>query len=421
MITTPAFAKPVLNIEHWTTANGARILFVATHQLPMIDIEVAFNAGSARDAEYPGVAQFTNAMLEEGTKTLSADQIAANFATVGAQFDATAGRDMAVLHLRTLSDPKLLQPALVNFAAVITEPTFPEAGFKRVQKQILSAFAAEKQHPSSVAKNAFFKALYKGQPYEHPVLGTPKSVKSLTSAALQQFYRKYYVAKNANISIVGDLSLAQAKKIAEKLVGKLASGEAAAPLAAIPAVTKKQSKQIKFPAEQANIIIGQVGVARDNPDLFPLFVGNYILGESPLTSELFQEVRNKRGYAYSVSSVFLPLQTQGPFVIVLQTRTDAANKAIAVAKKTLVTFVEQGPSAQQLAAAKQSLLGHFPLGIANNAQILEQLNLIGFYKLPLDYLDTYRDKVSAVTLPQLKAAWQHYIQPDKMITVIVGK
>ncbi len=420
IISLPVFAQPVLDIQHWTTANGAQVLFVETHELPMLAIQIAFNAGSARDGEQYGIAQFTNAMLEEGTETLTADQIADAFDDVGAKFSASVSKDMAIVCLHSLTQKKLLSSALNTFADVLTQPTFPEQAFHRVQKQILSAIVEQQQQPLVIANDAFWQELYGSLPYGHSVLGTSQSIQALTPKDLQTFYQNYYVAKNAVVTLVGNVTLKEAKLIIDHVISKLPSGVKAATLPAISISNSAKTKHIDFPSAQTNILIGQIGIARDDQDYFSLSVGNFILGQSPLTSELFQEVRNKRGLAYSIGSAFASLQTQGPFCIVLQTRTEEAKQAIKVTRKTLARFIKRGPTKKQLDAAKQSIIGRFPLQLASNDGILSVLTVIGFYHLPLDYLDTYRSKISAVTLEQIRDAFKHHIRLKKMITVTVG-
>ncbi len=417
----PVFAKPVLNIQHWTTTNGAKVLFVASNNLPILDVAVTFTAGSAQDSKQFGIAQFTNAMLNEGTTTLSADQIAKNFDKVGAIFAANVGRDMASVQLRTLSNPKMLQPALQTFIDVLSRPVFSQTSFKRLQQQILSAIKQNQQDPTSVAADAFYQTLYGELPYAHPTLGTTASIKKLTPKDLQNFYHKYYVAKNAVITIVGDISLTQAKLIANQVIKNIPQGKAINDITTSPVIEKAKTKHINFPAQQTTALIGQTGIAQNDPVFFPLMVGNFILGGSPLTSELFKEVRDKRGLAYSVGSSFTPLQNPGPFIIFLQTRNDKSQQAIQVAQQTLHHFVNKGPTKEQLEAAKLSIVGRFPLQIANNSQILALLTTIGFYNLSLDYVDTYRAKVKAVTREQVKVAFKQLIKPQKLLIVTVGK
>jgi zinc protease len=419
-ICLPLFAKPVLNIQTWHTANGAKVLFVATKTLPMLDIKVAFHAGSSEDGKRFGVAQFTNAMLSEGTKTLTADQIATNFDKVGAQFGTNVGRDMANVSLRSLTKAKYLTPALKTFAAVLMEPAFKAKAFKRVQQQTLSTIKQQQQDPTSIASNNFYATIYGTSPYGHPVVGSAQTVQALQQKDLQNFYAKYYVARNAVISIVGDVSLKQAQAIATQITKNLPEGKAAKSISIEPS-PQTAIKHIDFPAAQTTALIGQIGINWQDPDLFPLLVGNFILGQSPLTSKLFQEVRNKRGLAYSVSSGFTMLQNNGPFVIFLQTRTEQAKHAIQVSKDTLQNFIDKGPTTKELAAAKKSIVGRFPLKFASNSQISAILTTIGFYNLPDNYLDTYRNKISAVTTKQIQTAFTQQLNLQKMTVVTVGQ
>lgn len=418
----PVFAnsKPVLPIQHWQTKNGAQVYFVESKQLPMVDIEIVFNAGSARDGSQLGIAQLTNSMLNEGTKTLDADQIARRFDQVGAQYGASIDRDKATVKLRSLIEPKFLVPALETFADILSNTSFPQNALQRVQKQTLIALQQEKQSPSTIARNDFDKNLYFNQPYGHSVLGTQAVVESLKAQDLQKFYRQYYVAKNATIAIVGDVDRQKAEAIAEQITKGLPTGSAASLLPQPLALTKSDEQKINYPSQQTTVLIGQIGIAKKDPDFFPLSVGNHILGGGVLTSRLFEEVRNKRGLSYGVSSQFSTAQIPGPFAIILQTRNDQVKNAVEATRQTLQDFLNNGPTEKELKQAKQNIIGSFPLAIADNASILGNLVNIGFYQLPLDYLDTYRDNVNAVTLDQIRTAFKKHIQPDKMVTVMVG-
>lgn len=163
-----------------------------------------------------------------------------------------------------------------------------------------------------------------------------------------------------------------------------------------------------------------MGVARNDPDFFPLFVGNYVLGGGGFDSRLMREVRDKRGYAYSAYSYFMPMMEAGPFQLGLQTKLAQTDDALKVARTTLRQFIADGPSEAELKQAKDNLTGGFPLRIDSNKKILEYLSLIGFYKLPLDYLDTWVDKVNAVDVATVKQAFARHIDPDRLVTVIVG-
>lgn len=422
LIISPIYAQksdPIIPIQHWQTSNGAQVYFVPTPEVPMLEVNVVFPAGSARDGDKSGLAQLTNAMLNQGTIHLNADQIAEQFDSVGAQFGATTIRDMSIINLQSLTDKKYLDPALKTFSQILSEANFPKAAFLRTQQQTLSAISAQQQTPDAVAKNTFFAKLYANQPYATPVLGLTDTVAKLTPEDLQKFYKQYYIANNAIITLVGAINRQQAEGIANELVQNLPKGNTATNLPLVQ-TNAETLQHIAFPSAQTTIMTGQIGITYQNPDYFPLFVGNYILGASPLTSRLFSEVREKRGLAYSVVSVFVPLQAQGPFVVVLQSRNTEAKQALQLVQQNIQKFVQDGPSPSEVAATKKKIINSFPLTLAGNDAISQNLIMIGFYHLPLDFLDTYRNKINAVTPEQIKTAFQKHILPNRMVTVMVG-
>ncbi|MCF6322982.1 MAG: insulinase family protein [Gammaproteobacteria bacterium] len=413
-----AHATPT--IQHWTTDNGARIYFVAAPGLPMVDIQFTFDAGSARDHDKKGVAHLTNSLLDEGAGELNADQIAEQFDSLGAEFGTGSYRDMALMKLRSLTDPALLTPALELFALTLSDPSFPAESFERNKKQTLIAIQSQLQSPQSIIDKAFFKALYGDHPYSAPSLGFKESVSVLTRDDMVQYYQQYYVAKNAVVAIVGDLDRAAVEAIATQLTKGLAAGKASPRVVPPAAIEKGAMITIDHPSTQTHISIGHPGMTRDDPDHFALYVGNHILGGSGLTSRISDEIRNKRGLAYSAYSFFSPMRAAGPFLMGLQTRNDQASDAIKVMFATLQEFIDNGPTTEELEAAKRNITGGFPLRIASNSKILGYLGNIGFYRLPLDHLDTYNDHINAVTIEQIKDAFKRRVHPDKMFTITVG-
>jgi len=309
-----------ITINQWQTANGAQVYFVASPQLSMVDIQVVFRAGSSRDEKLPGLAMMTNSLIGEGAVGLTADQIAEQFDSVGAEFSENITRDMASVGLRTLSDKQYFNTAFETFMQVISTADFPQKAFLRVQQQTLSTIKYQEQRPGMLAAKAFFKTLYGDTPYGHPKLGNQLSVKKMTRDELMEFYKRYYVASNAIIAIVGNVNKAEATNIAARISSKLPTGEAAKKLPFYRIDSTEKVDHIDFPSEQTHIYIGQLGIRRQNPDYFPLIIGNYVLGGGPLTSRLFQQIREKRGLAYDVMSMFVPMSKPGPFLIMLQTR-----------------------------------------------------------------------------------------------------
>lgn len=416
-----ASENTVLNIQHWKTTKGTRVYFVKAPQVPILDIQLVFAAGAARDGKKEGIAALTNALLNQGTETLSADDIATQFDAIGAKYNAVVARDMAVVSLRTLSESQFLKPALTTFQRVLVTPSFPENAFDREKKSQLIALAQQQEQPRTLASLAFYKTIYSSHPYGHPVLGSIGSVKKLQREDVLSFYQRYYVAKNAIIAIVGAVTTEQAKKIAENITKGLSSGRSAKTLPAPKNLKKKIQKHIQYPATRTNIRLGQIGITYSESDYFPLIVGNYTLGGGMLVSRLENEVREKRGLSYSVYSMFFPMAVKGPFLISLGTRGNQTQRALRITQQTLQKFIKEGPTPEEVDAAKKNITGGFPLRLESNRAIMNMLLRIGFYKLPLNYLDTYIDKVNAVTPKQIQKAFQKHLNPNKMAIITVGK
>lgn len=418
LLARPALAAP--QIQHWETSNGLRVYFVQAPELPMLDARLVFDAGSARDGASPGIARLTNGLLDKGAADLNADAIADRFAAVGAQYGAGALRDMAWVSLRSLSDPKWLEPALSTFVAVLSDPRFPVDAVERARRQTVVALRDQAQDPGELAENAFYKALYAGHPYASPPLGTAEGIAAITREDIRDFYRRHYVARNGVLALVGSLDRMQAERIAERLAAGLVPGAAAPALPAIPALTQAETVRVPFPSEQAHIFVGEIGMRRGDDDYFPLYVGNHVLGGGGFTSRLMNEVRVKRGLAYSVYSYFLPMAAEGPFIMGMQTRVDQAEGAVDLLKATLGEFVAKGPAPAELEASKKNITGGFPLRTASNSGIVEHLAVIGFYGLPLDYLDSFTARVSEVTPAKVRDAFSRRVHPDRLVTIVVG-
>ncbi len=417
---TTGIAQATPEIQHWRTENQAQVFFVEAPQLPIVDIRIIFDAAGARDGDKPGTALLTNGLLNEGTPGMNANQIAERFDSLGAQFGSASLKDMAVVSLRSLTQAELLDPAVETLAALISQPTFPEESLERERKRLLIGLQAKKQSPGAIASEAFFKGIYGDHPYAVDSSGTEASVKAITRQDLVKFHQRYYVGSNATVAIVGAVNKAQAQALAEQVIGALPKGAPAPAIPAVEALAKSETITTSFPSSQTHILVGQPGMTRNDPDYFPLYVGNHILGGSGLVSRLSEEVREKRGLSYSAYSYFSPMRQRGPFQMGLQTRNDQAQEALEVMMETLNNFITNGPDEKELEAAKQNLTGGFALRLDSNKKIIEYVAMIGFYDLPLDYLNTLLDKIEAVSAAQIQEAFSRRIDPDKMVTVMVG-
>ncbi|MEJ1297754.1 MAG: pitrilysin family protein [Candidatus Sedimenticola sp. (ex Thyasira tokunagai)] len=407
-------------IESWFTTGGARVMFVHAPELPMLDIELVFDAGSARDKNSQGLALLTNALLPDGAGDWSADQIAERLESVGAEIDIGSGRDMAWVSVRTLTESQALETAVETLATVVSAPRFRLADFERNREAMLVSLSQGEQSPGTVAGKAFFKALYGEHAYAGYRGGSRESLAALSTSDVQAFYQRYYVARNALVAIVGAVDRRQAEQLAERVTAGLTAGEHAPQPPKVSSLEKAKEVIKPFPSSQSHILMGQPGVYRGDPDYFTLYVGNHILGGSGLVSLLSEEVREKRGLSYSIYSYFSPMRRSGPFIVGAQTQNARADEALAVIRKTLQHYIDEGPSETELTAAKQNITGGFPLRIASNSKIIGYLAMLGFYDQPLDYLNTFVDKINAVTREQIREAFARRIDPTRFVTVVVG-
>lgn len=408
-------------IQTWQTANGVDVLFVAAPEIEMVDVRIVFDAGSARDGDKQGVTSFTNNLLSEGAGSWSAYQIAERMESVGAQLETGSLRDMAWVSVRSLTASKALATALETMSAVVAEPSFAEEDIERLRQSILAGLVQDEQSPGSLGKKRLYQLVFGDHPYALDPDGSIESVKAITRADIVATHKRLYVAKNALVAIVGAVSRSQAESIAEQVTRRLEPGERVAKLPQVAPLQGAIDEQIPFPSTQSHLYIGQPGMRRGDPDYFTLYVGNHIFGGSGLVSLLSNEVRQKRGLSYSVYSYFLPMRQTGLFQLGLQTKNEQAGEALQVVKETLKRFIKEGPSEKELEAAKQNITGGFPLRIASNGKIIEYLAVIGFYDLPLDYLDRFTHKVAAVTREQIQDAFQRRIDPDRLVRVQVGR
>ena len=424
-VITNQFAVAAPKIEHWVTDAGLRVYYVNVPELPILDARLTFAAGSAYDGDKAGLAGMLTSMFDKGAAGLNADQIAEAFESVGANFSSGAARDMAWISLRTLTMEEQMTSALSTWQKVIEKPDFPDADFERLKKQAMVGLQAEKQSPSSIANKAFYKNLYGDHPYASPQNGTEESIGALSTKDLKAFFKQYYVNKNGQLALVGAIDKKQATDIANEISKALLSGEKgegkkAAAIPEVKPLTEAKTIHIPFPSSQAHVMMGQPGDKRGDKDYFPLYLGNHGLGGSGFTSRLVKEVRVKRGLSYSVYSYFIPMQENGPFMVGLQTKLSQTDEAIKVVREELEKFQKEGPSEEDLKASKLNIVGGFPLRTASNDDIIGYIAMIGFYGLPLDYLNTFTDTVEKVSREQVVDAFKRRVHLDKMLTVIVG-
>nr|WP_294868051.1 pitrilysin family protein [uncultured Pseudogulbenkiania sp.] len=411
-----------VTIQHWNSAQGARVYFVEAHANPIVDLRVEFDAGNRReDPAKPGVSDMTASLLDAGTAKRSEEQLREALADTASSLSAFAELEGAGITLRTLARPAVREQAVALAADVLARPVFPAAILEREKARTIENLRQEENDAGFLAQRELTRLMYPQHPYGINARVSAASLKSITRADLMAFWRSHYQPRYAVVSIVGDLSRAEAERLAEELLAGLANRPGSLP--AMPQVAlPPDGKTVKLthPGTQTHMALGMPVITRDDPDYFPLLVGNYVLGGGGFDARLMKEVRDKRGLTYGVSSNFSPYQRAGEFAIGLSTRNDQAATALKVTRDTLQQFIEEGPSAAELEQAKANIIGGFPLRFDSNGKLLGYLGVIGLYQLPLTFLDDYVKHVAAVTPEQVRDAWRRRIHPEQMATVIVG-
>ena len=412
------FATAELNIKHWKSNNGASIYFIENHDLPIVDINVDFRAGSVKDTKQKsGLASLTNHMMVLGSGGINEEDLANKFIDLGAQLNSSFDQDKSGFSLRTLSEKR--SQAIDLLTLVLHKPNFDSQIINREKKRYIASISQSEIMPESIASKAFMKALYGEHPYGFPSSGEVETIKKINKKDLNNFYKSNYLSNELSIVIVGDISRLEAENIGQKISVGFPENKMAT---AIPAVNYKKPQEIniRHPSKQAHLYYGAPIIKRGDPDFLTLYLGNYILGGGGFVSRLTQEIREDRGLAYSVYSYFMPYIEVGPFQIGIQTKKDQVNQAKKLIQETVDDFIKNGPTAQELKRAKDFMIGGFPLRLDSNKSILEYVSMMAFYKYPLDYLETFTKKIDKITAEEIKSTFQRRVDMSKFSTVIVG-
>ncbi len=423
----PWSVQAAIPIQHWTHVSGARVYLVESPVIPMLDVQINVDGGSRRDPiGKAGLASATAGLLTAGmaasgdAPALDENQLSEAWADLGASFGAGAGSERFSLSLRSLTQPDLLARAVSLAARQLANPGWPDKIWQRDRERFAASWQEARTRPATHAARAFSQALYGDHSSARET--TPQTLAAIDTALMRDFYRRHVVPCRAQISLVGALDRAGAERIVGQLMAAIAS-HGCEPLEAVPSVpdlTAAVERRIPFDTVQAQVLMGQPAVARADPDFFPLFVGNYILGGGGFVSRLTTEVREKRGLSYSVYSAFAYGLQPGPFQVGLSTRPDQAEEALTVARDVVQGFVEQGPTEAELQSAKDFLINGFALRIDSNRKLLDNVANIAWHGLPLSHLESWTAQVQKVTTADVRRAFQRVLQPQRMVTVVLG-
>ncbi|HTN43175.1 MAG TPA: pitrilysin family protein [Nitrospiria bacterium] len=419
--TEAAGAATPFSPKRLVTDNGMTVVIQEAHSLPVVNVQVIVKAGAVLDTDdKAGLANLTAELLDEGTATRSATQIADAVDFIGAGLSADGGEDYATASLRVLK--KDLNNGMDLLSDILLHPSFPEPDLERKRQEILGEIISEKDQPGEVADKAFNQIVFGAHPYHRPSEGTEQTLPGITRADVSQFYERYYHPNNTIMTIVGDITEAEALDLLKTYFGSWA--RAPIPTLTIPpavGLEKPVVKLIDKNLTQANIILGHLGIDRKNPDYYAVTVMNYILGGGGFSSRLMTKIRDNQGLAYSIDSHFDASAFPGSFTISLQTRNAAAQVAIDGAMAELRKIRTAPVTDRELENAKAFLIGSFPLRIDTSAKIAGFLAQIEYYDLGLDYAERYPKLIRSITKTDVQRVAQKYLDPDHLALVVVAK
>lgn len=419
-LAAPAQAADI-NPHRYVAPNGLTVLVIEQHALPIVQVQALVKTGSVQDPpEKAGLANLVAGLLDEGTTTRDATQLAAQIEFVGGALEAKAGHDFTTASAKVLS--KDVELGFELLADILLHPAFPEAELERVRKLILGEIIAQQDDPGSVAGKAFSRLVFDGHPYRWPVNGTEETLPAINRADVQAFHAREYLPNQTILAVVGDVTLEQARTLVDKHFGTWQKGPAPERHASPPAdIEKPVVKLIDKELTQTTLVLGHLGISRTNPDYYAVSVMNYILGAGGFSSRLMDSIRDRQGLAYGVMSMFEPRAASGPFLVSLQTRNATANRALAGVLKELRAMQTAPVSAKELSEAKSYLTGSFPMRFDTTHKLAEVLCQVEFYGLGLDYFTQYPEWINKVTAKDVLRVAKQYLHPDRYALVAVGK
>lgn len=411
-----------VTVQSWRLENGAKVLLVERHANKIVDINVAFDAGSRRDeAAHLSVADFAGGLMDAGAGEWDEEDLRQKTSALAVSVNSYPGLEWAGVRLRSLSDAKTLGEAVQIANTILTRPRYEDKILAREKNNAVLALRQNLTDPGFLAARSQNRLNYPTHPYGYGGRENEAALNAVSREQLAAFHRKHYSTDHAVVAIVGDISREEAQTVAQTLLGGLPehAPQALAPLPAVPK-SLRQFAHIPHPAQQAHIVLGLPLIKRDDPDYFPLLVGNYTLGGGGFDSRLMKVLRDQKGLTYGAGSGLAPMQEAGEFTVSVATRREQSQQALTAARQIIRDFIVQGPSETELKQAKDNLIGGFPLRIDSNAKLVGYLTVMGVYDLPLSYLDDYPRHVAAVTADQVREAWQRRVNPDDLNITVVG-
>ncbi len=409
-----------LDVKKDFLTNGLILMIAERHNLPIVKVSVGIKAGSLIEPkEKAGLANLTAALLSSGTKARKAAQINEEIEFIGASLNGSGGGDYITVNLSVLK--KDIDLGFNLLSDIIINPTFPEDELDKKRERIKGSLKSREEDPGFVASKEFKKAVFGGHSYGRVLSGSDETLDRIERPDLIDFHSSYYIPNNAVMSVVGDITHEEVRGLLEKYFSEWEPRKLKTFSSLEPEKSKKKKTIIiDKDLTQANIVLGHLGVKRNNPDYYSISVMNYILGGGGFGSRIFQNIREDKGLAYDVHSFFSANKYGGYFRIGLQTKNESANTAIKEILDEVKRIRTQPVSDSELSDAKAFLTGSFPVRIETSRRIAGFLIAVEHYGLGIDYIDLYPTYINRVTKEDVLRVAKKYLNPEKFVLVVVA-
>lgn len=401
--------------------NDLAVLTAPHGDIPVVTAALVIDAGAAGDpARKAGLAFLTAAALDTGTRERDADALAWELERLGVEFSAAATWDATVVHVTVPSDR--LEPALAIFAEIVRRPAFPEGEVERLRDQQLASILQRTKQPGALASDMAAHFIFAPDvPYARPLIGTTASVEALGRDDVVAFHEAHYLPNASSLLLVGDIDAERARALADEYFGDWPAGQPTRPeFEVVPGIEERTLFVVDRPGSvQSEIRIGDVGVARDHEDYFPILVMNTILGGA-FTSRLNMSLRERHGFTYGAGSGFAFRRRPGPFLVHAAVATDVTARAVEEALKEIRALREDGATEEEVTAARDYLRGILPLQLQTTGQLASRLADLVLYDLPEEYLEEYRDRIADVTADDVHRVAREHLRLDRLAVIVVG-
>lgn len=417
---TAMTSKAAMNVQKVVSPGGIEAWLVESRQVPLVTMRFAFSGGAAQDPEgKEGLAHFVSGMLDEGAGDLDSTAFQELQEELAVRMEFDAGRDVFTGAFQTLTRNRDKAFELLRLA--LTEPRFDQDALERIKGQILTGLKFDDNDPRKVASREWFSLAFAGHPYARPTKGVASTVAGITAEDLREYVRRVFARDTLKVAVVGDIDAETLGQVLDKVFGDLGEKSDLAPVPEVKPAKGPLRKVVEMNVPQSVVQFGHQGIKRKDEDFVASYVLNYILGGGGFNSRLMEEVREKRGLAYSVYSYLSPYRYAAVYVGSVATENKSVGRSIEVIQAELKRMAEKGPTEEELKNAKQYLTGSYALRFDTSSKIANQLLWVQIEDLGIDYTDKRNSLIEAVTLEDVRRVAQRLLQADALIVTIVGK